>query len=150
MDSEFLEHIQRMKLTVDEEQAITVRPVRRHEILEEYSLSLMGQFLTTRSINPRTAKNLLRSMWKLGDNLKIVDVDNGLLQFKFSIESQLLWVWNNGPWCFDNQLLALRRWEKGMTARTVSFTHITSCDCELILYVQYLVVIFKIIYVIPV
>ena len=63
-------------------------------------------------------------MWKLGDNLKIVDISDGRLQFKFSMESQLSWVWNNGPWCFDNQILALQRWEKGMTTRTVSFTHI--------------------------
>ena len=124
MDSEFLERIQRMKLTVDEDEAMIVRPIRRQEILEEYSLSLIGQFLTTKSINLRAAKNLLRSMWKLGDDLKIVDVGDRLLQFKFSMESQLSWVWNNGPWCFDNQILALRQWEKGMTVRTMSFTHI--------------------------
>lgn len=92
MDSKFLEHIQQMKLTVDEDQAMTVRPVWRQEILEEYSLSLIGQFLTTRSINLRAAKNLLQSMWKLEDDLKIVDVGDGLLQFKFSMESQLSWV----------------------------------------------------------
>nr|POE84800.1 hypothetical protein CFP56_61980 [Quercus suber] len=86
MDLEFLERIQRMKLTLDEDEAMTVRPVRRQEILEEYSLSLIGQFLTTRSINLRVAKNLLKSMWKLGDDPKIVDVDDGLLQFKFSIK----------------------------------------------------------------
>ena len=88
MDSEFLERIQRMKLTVDEDEAMTVRPVGRQEILEEYSLSLIGQFLTTRSINLRAAKNLLQSMWKLEDDLKIVDAGDGLLQFKFSMESQ--------------------------------------------------------------
>lgn len=60
-------------------------------------------------------------MWKLGDDLKVVEVGDEVLQFKFTIESQLLWVWNNGPWCFDNQLLVLRRWEKDMTARSVSF-----------------------------
>ena len=103
---------------------MAVCPIHRQEILEEYSLSLIGQFLTTRSINFRAAKNLLRSMWKLGDNLKIVDIGDGLLQFKFSMESQLSWVWNNGPWCFDNQILAFRKQEKGMTARTVSFMHI--------------------------
>ncbi|XP_075649946.1 uncharacterized protein At4g02000-like [Castanea sativa] len=63
-------------------------------------------------------------MWKLGDDLKVVEVGDEVLQFKFTIESQLLWVWNNGPWCFDNQLLVLRRWEKDMTARSVSFTHL--------------------------
>ena len=42
MDLEFLERIQRMKLTIDEDEAMTVRPVRRQEILKEYSLSLTG------------------------------------------------------------------------------------------------------------
>ena len=32
-----------------------------------------------------------------------------------------MWVWNNGPWCFDNHLRALRRWEKGMSVRSVTF-----------------------------
>ena len=37
----------------------------------------------------RAAKNLQRSMWKIGDDLKVVEVGDGLLQFKFSLESQL-------------------------------------------------------------
>ena len=47
-----------------------VRPLRRKEILEEYSLSLIGKFLTTKPINIRVAKNLLRSMWKMGGRLE--------------------------------------------------------------------------------
>ena len=89
MDSELLDRIQRMQLTTEEDEAITVRPIRRKEILEEYFLSLIGKFLTTRPINIRAAKNLLRSKWKLGDDLKVVEVGDGLLQFKFSMESQL-------------------------------------------------------------
>jgi len=46
------------------------------------------------------------------------------VQFKFTLESQLLWVWNNCPWCFDNHILAVRRWEKGMTTRSVTFAHL--------------------------
>lgn len=124
MDSDFLERIQKMQLTTDEDEAMTVHSMRRQEILEEYSLSLIGKFLTARPINYRVVKNLIRSMWKLGEDLKIVDVGDGLLQFKFSMASQMQWVWNNGPWCFDNQLLALRHWEKGMTVRSVRFTHL--------------------------
>ena len=48
----------------------------------------------------------------------------GLFQFKFTLESQLNWVLNNGPWSFENHHLALRRWEKGMMARIVAFKHI--------------------------
>ena len=93
-----------------------IRSVRREKVLEEFSLSLLGKFLTMKPINIRAAKNLLRSMWKLGEDLKIIDVGEGLLQFKFSMES------HNGPWCFDDHLLALRRWEKGMPVRNVTFT----------------------------
>ena len=107
MDLDFIERIQRITLTQEEDQPITVQAVHREKILEEYSLSLMGKFLTTRPLNLKAAKNLLPSVWKLGNNLKIVDVGGGLLQFKFSLESQLRWVWDNSLWSFDNNILAL-------------------------------------------
>ena len=110
-----------MMLTTDEDEVMPICSVRREKVLEEFSLSLIGKFLTTKPINIRAVKNLLRSMWKLGEDLKIIEVGEGLLQFKFSMESQLMWVWNNGPCCFDNHLLALRQWEKGMPVRNVTF-----------------------------
>ncbi|XP_050249128.1 uncharacterized protein LOC126696425 [Quercus robur] len=121
MESKVLERIQHIKLTTDEDEAMAIQLVQRDKILEEFSLSLIGRFLTKKPINLRAAKSLLRSMWKLGDDLKIIDVGEGLLQYEFSLESQLMWVWNNGPWCFDNHLLALRQWEKRMSFRSVTF-----------------------------
>ena len=121
MDSDFIERIERIKLTSEEGEAIAVRPVQRARTLEEHSLSVIGKFLTVRPFNQRAAKDLLRSVWKMGNDLKMVDVGGGLIQFKFAMESQLRWVMNNGPWSFDDHLLVLRRWEKGMTARSVSF-----------------------------
>ena len=107
MEAKVLDRIQKMKFTMDEDETMTIRSVKRDKILEEFSLSLVGQFLTPKQINLRAAKNLLRSMWKLGDDMKIIEVGEGLLQFKFLMESQMIWIWNNGPWCFDNHLLAL-------------------------------------------
>ena len=122
MESDFIERIQNISLTSEEEEPITIRAAHRDEILEEYSLSLIGKFLTTCPFNARAAKNLLWSVWKMGSNLKIVDVGDGLFQFRFSMESQLQWVWDNGPWSFENNMLVLQRWEKGLTARSVRFT----------------------------
>ena len=75
---------------------------QREKILEECSRSLLGRFLTTKPYNQRAAKELPRSVWKFGTNLRIVDVEDGLFQFKFTLESQLKWVLNNSPWSFDN------------------------------------------------
>ena len=79
-------------------------------------------FLTKRPYNQRAAKELLRFIWKFGTNLGIVDVGDGLFQFKFTLESQLKWVLNNGPWSYDNHPLVLRQWERGMTANSITFT----------------------------
>nr|POF25756.1 hypothetical protein CFP56_75429 [Quercus suber] len=74
MDSDFIERIQNISLTSEEEEPITVRAICREEILEEYSLSLIGKFLTTHPFNLRATKNLQWSVWKMGNNLKIIDM----------------------------------------------------------------------------
>ena len=33
------------------------------------------------------------------------------------------WVERCGPWSFDNKLLLLCRWKKGLTSTNISFTH---------------------------
>ena len=121
MDSDFIDRIQRISLTEEEGEIIKVRSDNHAKVLEECSLSLMGRFHTTRPINTQAAKNLLQSVWKFCQDLKITEVGDGLFQFKFALESQLNWVLKNGPWSFDNHILLLRRWEKGMMAYLVEF-----------------------------
>ena len=124
MDTDFIERIQNIALTEEEGEVIKVGGTHRDKILEECSLSLLGRFLTTRSYNQGAAKSLIRSVWKMGHDLKIVDVGGGLFQFKFALESQLKWVIHNSPWSFENHPLVLRRWERGMMANTVTFISI--------------------------
>ena len=57
---------------------IRVGTEHRDRILEECSLSLLGRFLTNRSFNQRAAKTLLRSVWKMGFDVHIVDVGDGI------------------------------------------------------------------------
>ena len=81
-------------------------------MLEEFSLSLLGRFLTNRSFNQRATKALLHFVRKMGLDVRIVDVGDSLFQFKFSMESQLKWVLANGPWSFKDHPLVLCRWER--------------------------------------
>ena len=97
MDHEVIERLQKVKLTSKEGRVIQVRPTEREKILEECLLSLSGRFLTTKQTNLRAAKNLLRNSWKFGADLKIIEVGEGLLQFKFTIDNQLQWVIHNRP-----------------------------------------------------
>lgn len=63
MESEVLDRIQKMTLTTDEDEVMPIRSVRRAKVLEEFSLSLIGKFLTMKPINMRAAKNLLRTYY---------------------------------------------------------------------------------------
>lgn len=121
MDSNFIEWLQRVSLTEAEEEVIMVCSEHRAKNLEDCSLSLLGRFHTTKPINFSAVKNLLHSTWKIGNDMKITDVGDGLFQFKFKMESQLNWVINNGPWSFDNHILLLLMWEKGMIAFSLKF-----------------------------
>ena len=62
MDDDFIECIERIKLASEEGEAIRVRPTQRARTLEEYLNSIIGKFLTTRPINLRAAKKLLRAV----------------------------------------------------------------------------------------
>ena len=83
---------------------------------------MLGCFLSTRPYNLRVVKATIRAAWKLGNDVRIIEEGEGILQFNFTLESQLVWVLNNGPWSLDNNLLVLRRWERGMTERLVTFS----------------------------
>ena len=121
MDSDFIVRLQKIQLTEEEGEVVKLNLAHKEKTIEECSLTLLGRFLTNRPYNQKAAKSLLRFVWKFGNDLRIVDVGEGLFQFRFKLESQLTWVLENGPWSFDKNLLVLRRWERGMTANSVTF-----------------------------
>ena len=109
MVSDFIERVQNITLIKEEGEVIKVGGTHKGKILEKCSLGLLGLFLTPHSYNQSAAKSLIRSVWKMGSDPRIVDVGDGLFQFKFTLESYLKWVLNNGPWSFENPSLVLRR-----------------------------------------
>ncbi|XP_075654466.1 uncharacterized protein LOC142624672 [Castanea sativa] len=118
--SEILENL---KLTSDEEEVIQIADERRISEIESCVLSLVGKFLTCKSYNERAALSTLRRVWVLGSKLQIVEVGSNLFQFKFKAEFQMVQILKDGPWTFDNQLLLLRRWQRGMSTANVVLDH---------------------------
>ena len=64
----------------------------------------------------------IRKAGGMNTELKIVEVGSNLFQFKFQTDFDLNRVLK-GDWSFDNQLLLLKRWHKGMTASNVKLDH---------------------------
>ena len=82
MDQEVVNSLGNLKLTKEEED-IVVANSSSSGILEECSLSLFGRLLSDRHQNLRALKNTLKAAWKMGFDLRIVEVENSILQFKF-------------------------------------------------------------------
>ena len=123
MDLNILYSLQNLQLTKEEENAIPIIVTNISDLLEECFLSLFGRLLSDWQQNQRALKSTLRSTWKMGSDMRIVEVGNNVLQFKFSSKYQLEWVERCGPWSFDNNLLLLYKWKKGLTSTNISFTH---------------------------
>ena len=135
MEQELIDVLKNMQLMEEEELQISISEEGRAQVIKECSQSLMGKLLTDKKQNLRALKNTLRTAWKIGQNLKIMEVgneSNDILQFKFANECQLRWVETNGPWNYENNLMLLKRWERGMTASNISFTHSPFGVCLLI------------------
>ena len=112
-----------MKLTADEEEIIPISDEGRVQAMESCSLSLIGKFLTCKPFNKRAAKTTLRKAWGLENSLQIIEVGPNLFQFKFKTEFDMARILQDGPWSFDNQLLLLQRWQKGMTVGNIRLEH---------------------------
>ena len=102
MADDVVNSMENMKLTVEEEEVITISDEGRLETIEDCTLSLLGKFLTCKSFNKRAAKNTMRQAWGLEDNLHITEVRLNLFQFKFTSEFDLNRILRGGSWSFDN------------------------------------------------
>ena len=73
----------------------------------------------SRLINKVAAKNTIRRAWGLNESMQILEVGLNLFQLKFQSEFDLDRILRGGPWSFDNQLLLLQRWKKGMNVGNI-------------------------------
>ena len=89
MDQSIINEIQHLQLTKEEEESISISNTSRSDLLKECALSLFGRLLADRHQNMRALKSTLRSAWKMGPDLRIVDVGNSILQFKFNSKYQM-------------------------------------------------------------
>nr|XP_023883466.1 uncharacterized protein LOC111995768 [Quercus suber] len=123
MANDVADELGNMKLTFDEEEIIPISDEGRVQAIESCILSRIGKFLTCKPFNKQAAKTTLRRAWGLENSLQIIEVGPNLFQFKFQTEFDMARILQDGPWSFDNQLLLLQRWQKGMTVRNIRLEH---------------------------
>ena len=79
MEQTILDGLQNLQLAKEDEESIQISAHSRANLLEECHLSLFGKLLSNRQQNQHALKSTLRSAWKMGSNLRIVEVGNDIL-----------------------------------------------------------------------
>ena len=69
MEDDVCDSLEKMKLTIEEEETIAISDEGRKEAIESCNLSLIGKFLTCKSFNKLAAKNIIRRAWGLNDSM---------------------------------------------------------------------------------
>ena len=123
MEQAIVDNLNKIQLTKEEEEDIFISTTSTPDLIEERSLSLFRRLLADWQQNLRALKSTLKGAWKMGFDLRIVEVGNNVLQFKFSLMYQLEWVEKGGPWNFVNNLLLLCRWRHGLSIANITFSH---------------------------
>ena len=76
MELEITAGLKGMKLTKDEEEGHIISAKKRDSVAEECLLSLLGHFLSTKNYNRRVVCDVMGRAWRMGMDLRIVDVGN--------------------------------------------------------------------------
>ena len=79
MEQNIIESLQSLQLTKKEEEDISISSASIPKVVEECLLSLFGCLLSDQKQNLRALKSTLRSAWKRGSDLQIIEVGNNTL-----------------------------------------------------------------------
>lgn len=78
MAEDVINSLGNMKLTMEEEEDITISDKGRKEEIESCAQSLIGKFLTCKSFNKKVAQNTLRKAWGMDEGMQIAKVGSNL------------------------------------------------------------------------
>ena len=78
MAEDVINSLGNMKLTMEEEEDITISDKGRKEEIESCAQSLKGKFLTCKSFNKKVAQNMLRKAWGMDEGMQITKVGSNL------------------------------------------------------------------------
>lgn len=102
MAIDVINNLENMKLTIEEEEMITVSNEGCKNEIKTCSQSLIGKFLMCKPFNKRAAQNTSRKAWGLDEGVQIIEVGSNLFQLKFQTKFDMERVLREGPWTFDN------------------------------------------------
>nr|KYP64441.1 Uncharacterized protein At4g02000 family [Cajanus cajan] len=87
-------------------------------------LSLVGRFLTERTIRTMIMKDRMASIWRPVKGVSISEIQTNIFLFQFFHILDFNRIYEGGPWSFDNNMLILSKIHRGEIPTEVPLFHI--------------------------
>lgn len=108
----------------DEDEGLSYHVGENEAGPEDLQLSLVGRFVTKRSIRTHIMKERLAEVWQSMKGVDIREVVLGIFLFQFFHAMDLERIFKGGPWTFDNHLLVLGRMKVGVAIEDIPLHHV--------------------------
>ncbi|XP_010440157.1 PREDICTED: uncharacterized protein LOC104723468 isoform X2 [Camelina sativa] len=79
--------------------------------IQQFSMTLIGRLMNPACQNMESLIANFPKIWKLEEKVVGADLGQGVFQFNFEEEEDILSVLQNGPYHFDSWMVSLVRWE---------------------------------------
>lgn len=94
---------------VEKEAFISIEAKVAKEVTDQVNHCLIGKLLSNRAITVSAIKNAMNGAWKTRQKFEIEVAGKNMFAFKFQSQEDRDWVFNNGPWMFDKNLVILEK-----------------------------------------
>ncbi|KAI8027555.1 hypothetical protein LOK49_LG02G02514 [Camellia lanceoleosa] len=117
--------VQRLVLTAEEKEMVSVEESLTQPILTKLRLCLIGKLLSQRPNNIDVMKTNLISVWKPSKGVMFKSLGDNLFLFQFNHITDKKRVLINGPWNFDKHLVLLCDFDGSLQPSEISFSTAT-------------------------
>lgn len=97
-----------LKITVEENQTISLDDIPDSENKHDFALALVGKVMTRRSFNFEALKRTLNQIWAISKGALFRNIENDLFVIQFACKRDKEKVMVGRPWTFDQSLVMLQ------------------------------------------
>lgn len=87
-------------------------------------LTLVGKFITNKTVNFKATLSIITNAWNLGSNVELKAIERNTITYTFRHKEDRDKVLASGPWAVKGALLNLKQWKANHILEEIDFAHI--------------------------
>lgn len=121
MENEVLNSFSKFRLGTEEEEGVVLLSLDVRKCIEDCERSILGKVWGLKTAKFMGVKKIFTNLWSQKGDLRVEELGSNFFQFFFTDQEEKERVLHRRPWFFENQILVLQPWRKGLRESDLSF-----------------------------